>query len=120
MKPTPEIIECAARAAHEANRAFCDTIGDTSQVPWEDAEEWQRDASREGVKVVLEGATPEETHEAWMAKKLADGWKLGPVKDSKKKTHPAMVPYSELPREQQVKDHIFHAVVHAIADAFTD
>ena len=32
-------IEACARAAHEANRAYCIAIGDTSQPSWDDAPE---------------------------------------------------------------------------------
>ena len=31
------IIEACARAAHEANRAYCLALGDTSQPSWDDA-----------------------------------------------------------------------------------
>lgn len=31
------IVETCARAAHEANRAYCIACGDFSQKPWEDA-----------------------------------------------------------------------------------
>lgn len=30
-------IEQIARVCHEVNRAYCESMGDTSQVPWEDA-----------------------------------------------------------------------------------
>jgi hypothetical protein len=31
-----------AKVCHEANRAYCQTISDNSQLPWEQAKEWQR------------------------------------------------------------------------------
>ena len=30
---TSQVIEAAARAAHEANRAYCLALGDTSLIP---------------------------------------------------------------------------------------
>lgn len=49
-----------------------------------------------------------------MAHKLADGWKFGPVKDPIAKLHPCLVPFEDLPKEEQTKDFIFRAVVCAL------
>lgn len=115
---TPEALELCARAAHEANRAYCLALGDTSQLAWDDAPDWQRLSAYQGVRrVVLEDATPEQLHESWTALKLAAGWKHGPVKDSEKLEHPCMVPYSELPEQQRRKDALFGGVVRAMAAA---
>ena len=108
-------IEACARAAHEANRAYCIALGDMSQVPWESAPEWQKSSARIGVHGVLAGNGPEASHESWLAEKTVTGWKYGPVKDPEKKEHPCFVPYAELPREQRRKDFIFGDVVRAIA-----
>jgi len=35
-------IEGIAKICYEANRAYCQEIGDDSFVPWEDAPGWQR------------------------------------------------------------------------------
>ena len=110
-------VACA-RAAHEANRAYCIAIGDTSQPSWDDAPDWQKQSALAGVDGVLSGNTPEQSHESWMAHKLADGWKYGPVKNPETKEHPCMVPYSELPLDQRFKDDIFGAVVRAVAAPF--
>jgi hypothetical protein len=111
-------MEACARAAHEANRAYCAALGDTSQPPWEQAPEWQRSSAINGVFGVLNNNTPEQSHESWLAEKAANGWKYGPVKDPDKKEHPCFVPYAELPPEQRAKDSIFVTVVRAMVDAF--
>jgi hypothetical protein len=111
-------IEAAARAAHEANRAYCLAIGDDSQQPWEQAPDWQRTSARNGVVGVLHGNNPEQSHESWLAEKRDTGWKYGPVKDAEQKTHPCFVPYAELPPEQKAKDAIFVAVATAVYTAF--
>ena len=113
----PNIMTACARAAHEANRAYCIAIGDNSQPSWDDAPDWQKQSALAGVSGVLSGNTPEQSHEGWMAHKLADGWKYGPAKNPEAKEHPCMVPYSELPEDQRAKDDIFCAVVRAVADA---
>lgn len=104
-----------ARICHEVNKAYCEALGDNSQLPWEDAPNWQKESATLGV--ILHSthpeAGPEASHESWMKQKLEDGWKYGPVKDAEKKEHPCIVPFGELPVEQQAKDFIFRAIVHA-------
>ena len=101
-------IETAAKAAHEANRVYCEAIGDNSQVAWEDAPEWQRSSCRLGVDFVKSNpdASPAAQHECWLEEKRKAGWAYGPEKCVEKKTHPCFVPYSELPPAQQAKDAI--------------
>ena len=112
-------IEACAMAAHEANRAYCRAIGDDSQPAWADAPEWQRTSARNGVKGALEGATPERSHQSWLAEKQATGWKYGPVKDAEKREHPCFVAYEDLPEAQKHKDEIFTTVVRAVGRALS-
>lgn len=107
-------IEACARAAHEANRAYCIAMGDTTQVPWEEVPGWLRDSVVMGVRGVIAGNGPEQSHEAWLAHRAATGWKFGPVKNVERKEHPCFVPYAKLPAAQQSKDHIFVGVVKAM------
>jgi len=106
-------IECAARSAHEVNRAYCESIMDMSQAPWSDAPEWQRASARAGVEAILDNpdTTPEQSHEGWARIKLTDGWTYGPVKDPDLKTHPCLVSYADLPASQKIKDTLFGAAV---------
>ena len=111
-------LDQIARVCHEVNRAYCEALGDTSQLMWEDAPEWQRVSARMGVDLHTMGDFgPEASHISWMNQKLDEGWKFGPVKDATKKEHPCMVAFADLPREQQAKDFIFRAVVHALRSA---
>ena len=86
-------------------------------TPWEDAPEWQKTSVRNGVRGALNGNTPEQSHEGWLAEKAATGWKYGPVKDPEKKEHPCFVPYSELPPAQRAKDEIYTTVVRVVGAA---
>jgi hypothetical protein len=113
-----EQIEAIAIVCHEANRAYCEAVmGDTSQLSWTEAPMWQRDSARLGVRKILTGeiTRPEQSHESWYAEKEADGWSYGEVKDPAKKEHPCMVPYDALPALQRYKDHLFLAIVRALA-----
>lgn len=109
--------ELCARAAHEVNRVYCLALGDDSQVPWEDAPEWQQVSALKGVEGVLAGNTPEQSRMGWLLEKQETGWKYGPVKDPEKKEHPCFVPYAELPPEQQKKDTLFVCTVRQMAAA---
>lgn len=110
---TPEQI---AKVCHEANRAYCTSLGDNTQLSWEEAPQWQKDSALKGVVFHLKnyGASPSASHDEWLKEKEATGWKYGPVKDPEKKEHPCFVPYNQLPKEQQAKDSLFIHVVNAL------
>lgn len=109
-------IETIARIAHEVNRAYCEFLGDHSQVAWSDAPEWQQKSAMNGVHFHFNNptASPSASHESWLKEKLADGWKYGPVKDAIEKEHPCCVAYDALPTDQRLKDTLFSAVVNAL------
>ena len=110
--------EQIAQVCHEVNRAYCNAIGDTSQPQWADAPDWQRTSAINGVAFhkTNQSAGPAASHDAWMAEKVATGWVWGEVKDAAAKTHPCIMPFSDLPVEQRLKDVLFTAVVHAMKD----
>ena len=105
-----------AQVAHEANKAFCESIGDFSQDHFKFAPQWQRDSVMNGVLAIRDGlvARPEDSHENWVDEKVAEGWTFGEVKDLAKKEHPCLVAYPDLPPEQQVKDSLFFGIVTAL------
>jgi hypothetical protein len=109
--------EAIAKVCHEANKAYCQTVGDNSQLAWEEAPQWQKDSAIKGVEFCLANpdAPPSANHESWLKVKEAEGWVYGPEKKAEKKEHPCMVPYELLPVEQQKKDALFKAIVAALA-----
>lgn len=111
-------IKTIAQVAHEANRSYCRTIGDYSQLPWNDAPEWQKESAMKGVGFVLSNpdSTPEDSHNSWLKEKRENGWKYGEVKDPEAKTHPCFVEYDQLPPEQRAKDYLFRNVVLSFKD----
>lgn len=106
-----------ARVCHEVNRAYCISIGDSSQPSWEDAPLWQQESAANGVRFTLGNpdATPEDSHNAWLREKLENGWTYGPIKCPERREHPCCVPYSELPQAQRTKDYLFQAVIRSLA-----
>ena len=109
--------EQIARVCHEANRAYCLALDDTSQVSWDEAPQWQRDSAINGVQFKLNnpGASASASHESWLKEKLADGWKYGPTKDITKKEHPCCVDFLELPIEQRRKNYLFVNIVTSLS-----
>lgn len=123
--PSPErlaeVVENIAIVCHEANRAYRLTIGEEQGPHWKDAPTEMQDSARDGVRRHLEALergdylTGEESHNLWLAFKLRDGWRYGSVKDTEQKIHPCLLPYSELPEEQKVKDTLFSQIVVALS-----
>lgn len=101
-----------AKACHEINRAYCESLGDHSQVAWELASKDIQDSAVHGIMFNLMNpdSKPSDQHETWMKFKAEQGWVYGVDKDAEKKTHPCMVPYEELPQAQRTKDYLFKAV----------
>jgi hypothetical protein len=111
--------EKIARVCHEANRALTQILKDVPLQPnWDEAPEEMRRSSIQGVTWRLSNpkAPASEQHETWMRNKIADGWTLGDVKDSEKKTHPALIPYEYLESGVKLKDALFTAVVLSLAE----
>ena len=108
--------EQIAAVCHEVNRAYCRALGDDSQPPWHQAPEWQRESARLGVQLHTQypNAGPQASHESWLAQKVEQGWVYGPLKKPELKQHPCLVPFAELPKEQQAKDYIFCSLVRCL------
>jgi len=117
--------EVIARACHSAWYAYTVlALGEEGQ-PWESAPEWQRESILSVVgfwdfSVVLQfpdeipspeivsdwarSELPSLSHENWAKARKEAGWVYGEVKDADKKTHPCLVPYNDLPKNQRMKD----------------
>lgn len=46
----------------------------------------------------------ENVHEVWAANRMKEGWIYGEQRDDDKKTHPCLVPYSQLPESEKDYD----------------
>jgi len=108
--------EQIARLCHEVNKSYCELIGDYSQKSWDDSPEWQKESAIKGVEYKLNNLdiTPEDQHKGWCDHKTSEGWVYGETKDEVKKTHPCLVPYTDLPSEQKVKDYLFASVITSL------
>jgi hypothetical protein len=110
-------VTAIAHICHEANRALQIEQNDPT-IPvsplWESLDEETRQSAVSDAQGIIDGNTPEQSHEGWVSFKLERGWTLGPVKDEETRQHPLLVPYAELPAAQQAKDHLFSNVVKAL------
>jgi hypothetical protein len=111
------VAEDIARVIHAANRELQIVQGDPKpSPPWDEAPDYQ---IRENVASVVEALanpdrTPEQNHQGWYERLVADGWTHGDVKDAEAKTHPDLVPFGQLPEHEQQKDRLFLAIVRAL------
>ena len=55
-------------------------------------------------------SSPEELHDDWVKAYRAMGWTYGPERNRENKTHPDMVPFSDLEPREQAKDAVFVAL----------
>jgi ryanodine receptor 2 len=46
----------------------------------------------------------ENAHETWAKKRMKEGWVFGEKRDDKKKHHPCLIPYNELPESEKEYD----------------
>ena len=111
-----------AKICHEANKAYCESIGDSTQNHWEDCSFSQKASVLKGIMNIAENpsTTPEESHEGWKKHKIEEGWTYDHIKDEEKRTHPCIVPYSDLPKEQRVKDYLFINIAKGSLSAIFD
>lgn len=109
-------IEAISRTCHEANRAYCRSIGDLSHVGWDELSDILRESVYDGVRHALDnpGLSGEQSHQNWLQTKHSQGWVYGPVKDEALKTHPSLQPYHMLPVSERRKDFLFLAVINAL------
>lgn len=112
-------IREVARIAHEVIRSYCTSIHDPPLPGWDESPEWAKDSVINGVLQMIADPLrgPAANHEGWLAERAAAGWVYGEVKDTEKKTHPCMVPYSSLSNPQKVKNILFVSVVRALLDS---
>ncbi len=112
-------IEKVAQVMHEAVRAWQKANGEKPAPTWGGAPQWMKHSSVEAVKWRIENpnARTSAQHDRWMNQKKKDGWKHGKTKDGVKKTHPLMVPYSQLPEVERRKDALVNATIDALTRA---
>ena len=108
-----------AKVCHQANKAYCEALGDKTHLEWDQVPEELKTSVIEGVKSKAKHhqIAAAQMHNLWMRKKAEDGWTYGAEKSLEKKTHPSLLPYRQLPVEQRIKDELFLAVAGTLLKA---
>ena len=101
-----------AKVIHSANRAYVDAIGGRAvNLTWEEIREEERQGLTKAISnMIIDPQTPSVSHEQWCLAREKDGWSKDLKYDYNRKTHPNMVPYDQLPFEEQFKDHLFMGI----------
>ena len=102
---------CRARFVYEATRLEA-KISDRPIVPesWDNRDKDFRTQFVEIVKKQCSNdkfSSAEAAHNSWWQEYKDMGWTYGEERNAKKKTHPDMVPFDELPKSERDKDEIF-------------
>ena len=71
-------VQSIASVCHEANRAYCQSIGDNSQPDWDSAPDWQKQSVENGVRFHLENTRVRDyCGSLWQrVGQKEDAWKL--------------------------------------------
>jgi hypothetical protein len=106
-----------AQVVHEAIRAWQKANGQKPSPVWSRAPEWMKESSRAVVVWAAENprASARAHHERWLRQMETAGWRYGVRRNDSRKTHPMMVPYSDLPEIERRKDALVAAVIDALA-----
>lgn len=102
----------AACVVHAANNEYRRLIGEPLRPEFGELPDEQAESLMEAIANVGD-TQPGESHERWCTARTAQGWVWGEEQDEEAKTHPNLVPFSELPEEQQFKDHLFLGIAKA-------
>lgn len=62
------------------------------------------DVELDGVLLELTEKLAENVHDMWALGRINDGWRYGEKRDDAAKTHPCLVPYSQLPDSEKEYD----------------
>ena len=112
-----DIVYEAASVAYETVRKWGEVIKDPQgKVAWNLLPESEKDGYAKAVGYRIENpeTTEVDMHNKWSADKFEAGWTYGEKLDFVKKTHPNLVPFEDLPVDQQMKDKLFLNVIDAI------
>lgn len=108
------LLERRCRFIYGCGRLYANLSGAYVVPPsWNDRDPAWKTAFAQAVELQLSdqaAKTPEESHQRWIDAQTALGWTYGKVYDPTKKTHPNLVPWSQLPQREQEKDRVFMAL----------
>jgi hypothetical protein len=104
-----------ARLAHVVLNGYRAGIGEAA-VAWEDLPFEKQALIIAGVEWRLENRTAPVSaqHGQWLERMLDAGWRVGSEFNEANKLHPCARPWDALPESQQLKSHVFVALVNGV------
>lgn len=113
------ICAIIAQVIHAANRQYVEAIGGRAVNPtWEQLPEVQKQILIKAIcETIINPKTPEASHDAWCEARKAQGYTKDVRIDHIRKTHTNLVPFRELPFEEQLKDALFLGITSIFASA---
>lgn len=108
------IIDNICRECHTANNSLRLTNNESELPDWEYLSQDLKDNTKNTVLQILDNPsyTAENAHDEWMKHKMTQGWVYGENKDDVKKTHPLLIPFSEMSDIDKLKDQLFIDIVN--------
>lgn len=104
-----------AMAAWDLSDKFGQYLGIQSDVLY--SEEQAPMYEEQVHRILMEASNPNQVailskmHDKEVSAKLKDGWRYGPELSTDEKVHPMLLPFSELPEEEQAKAIFFRTTV---------
>jgi len=110
------VLADLALVAYDAIRRFVLVYGDDFP-DWDDLEDDEQQFFLQLVREYLEdpARSPEQMHEAWMARRRIEGWHYAPEVDLTERLHPSMVPFGKLTEREQAQTRLTGGVIASLA-----
>lgn len=108
-----------AMLAHGVVAGYRKAMGLEPMPPFSDLGAAEQDELLENVDFWLANpsAPIAASHEAWLVRGIAEGWRLGETLDMQAKLSPFIRPFDTLPKDMVVMEHLFRAAVDSVTRA---
>jgi hypothetical protein len=107
-------VEDIARIAFDTTADYSNALGEHSAHWHGSSIEVRSDVIRAVISALRYDPTPEQNHQTWLEALIKDGWKYGPEENAELKEHPDLVPFADLPADQQTKSALFLSLVKSL------
>lgn len=105
-----------AHAVEDSKSLMREYMGLAPRLPFEDMPQEYRERALHAVMAIWKNPDtgPAETHEQWVKRQIAAGWKYGEKFIAPAKESPALRPFAELPEHMRVESHLMWAVCRSL------